>query len=62
LFLSKGNHKQQRKGKETINKAKRQSSEWEEIFANEKDEFPKHNKHAAQYHKNNPIKKGGRSK
>ena len=42
MFLSKGNHKQQRKGKETINKAKRQSSEWEEIFANEKDEFPKY--------------------
>ena len=33
LLHSKGNHK--KKKKETINKMKRQPSEWEEIFANE---------------------------
>ena len=42
MFLSKGNHKQQRKGKETINKAKRHLSEWEKIFGIVLDWQPEH--------------------
>ena len=51
--------------KETINKTKRQPSEWEKIFANDisnKGVNIQHTPtaHTTQYQKNNPIKKMGR--
>ena len=53
--------------KETINKTKRQPSEWEKIFANEatdKGLISKIDKHAAQYQKNKQpnLKMGRRPK